>query len=306
MKVVITGRKGQVAKTLNMVLGRAPEYELVFLQRPDFELADVASVEKQIRMHAPDLVISAAAYTDVDGAEEKEELAFAINATGAGAVAKAAQKCGAPIIHLSTDYVFDGKTGGAYVEGDVPKPQSAYGRTKLAGEQLVAAQNSCHIILRTAGVYSPFGKNFVKTMLQFAQARKQVCVVSDQIGNPTSAIEIAKAVLVVLETIKQPDFKAHGVYHFAGKETMSWAEFARAIFQESAALGGPVCSVKEIKTFEFPTKATRPQNSAMDCGMFERMFDVVPASTSEALRICISAILNGDHCREDPAVTLDL
>ncbi len=135
-------------------------------------------------------------------------------------------------------------------------------------------------------------------MLQIAQARNEACVVADQIGNPTSAIEIARAVLVVLDAIKQPSFKAYGVYHFAGQETMSWAAFARAIYQESAALGGPVCSVKEIKTSKFPTKATRPQNSAMDSGMFERMFDVVPASTSEALRICISAILNGDHCEK--------
>jgi len=306
MKIVVTGRVGQIAKSLDMIFGQVPEHDLIFLGRPEFDLSDLASIEEQICMHNPDIVVSAAAYTAVDMAENEEDLAFAINAIGAGAVAAASKKCGASIIHLSSDYVFGGTKEGPYVECDSANPVLVYGRTKLAGEKLVAKANPRHIILRTAWVYSPFGKNFVKTMLQLAQDSDEVSVVSDQIGCPTSAFEIARAIRAVCEPASLPNFSAYGFYHFAGPVVMSWAGFARAIFQESAALGGPICSVKDIKTSEFPTRASRPRNSALDCGMFERVFDVVPKRTSEALRICVSAILNGDHCRETPAVTLDL
>lgn len=306
MKIVVTGRVGQIAKSLDMIFGQGPEHDLIFLGRPEFDLSDLANIEEQICMHNPDIVVSAAAYTAVDMAENEEDLAFVINAIGAGAVAAASKKCDASTIHLSSDYVFDGTKEGPYVECDSPNPLSVYGRTKLAGEKLVAKANPRHIILRTAWVYSPFGRNFVKTMLQLVQDSDEVSVVSDQIGCPTSAFEIARAIRTVCEPASLPTFSAYGVYHFAGPIVMSWAEFARAIFQESAALGGPVCSVKDIKTFEFPTRATRPRNSAMDSGKFERMFDVLPPRPNGALRVCVGEILKDEHCRENPAVTLDL
>ena len=291
MKIVVAGRVGQIAKSLDMIFSQVPEHDLIFLGRPEFELLDFASIEEQICMHNPDIVVSAAAYTAVDMAEDEEDLALAINAIGAGAVAAASKKCSASIIHLSSDYVFDGTKEVPYVESDSPNPLSVYGRTKLAGEKLVAKANPRHIILRTAWVYSPFGRNFVKTMLQLAQDSIEVSVVSDQIGCPTSAFELARAIRAVCEPASMPNFSTYGVYHFAGPVVMSWAEFARAIFQESAALGGPVCSVKDIKTSEFPTRATRPPNSAMDSGKFGRKFDVLPPRPNGALRVCVGEIL---------------
>lgn len=306
MRIVVTGRVGQIAKSLDMIFGQVPKHDLIFLGRPEFDLSDFANIEEQICMHNPDIVVSAAAYTAVDMAEGEEDLALAINAIGAGAVAAASKNCSASIIHLSSDYVFDGTKEGPYVESDSPNPLSVYGRTKLAGEKLVAKANPRHIILRTSWVYSPFGKNFVKTMLQLAQDSDEVSVVSDQIGCPTSAFELARAIRAVCEPVSMQNFSAYGVYHFAGPVVMSWAEFARAIFQESAALGGPICSVKDIKTSEFPTRATRPRNSAMDGGKFESLFDVVPPGPNSALRVCVGEILKDEHCRENPAVTLDL
>src|SRR5690606_37439916 len=181
------------------------------------------------------------------------ELAFAVNAAGAEAVAQAAKACGAPVIHLSTDYVFAGDAGGAYVETDATGPHSVYGRSKLEGERLVGQANARHIILRTAWVYSPFGKNFVKTMLKLAETRDAVSVVSDQKGNPTSALDIADAIIWVADHLAAAsDFSVWGVYHLAGTGDTNWSDFARAIFRESNQFGGPTAVVTDITTADYP------------------------------------------------------
>ncbi|UGX88265.1 dTDP-4-dehydrorhamnose reductase [Phyllobacterium meliloti] len=273
MRVVVTGREGQVARSLIERAALHPSVELLTLGRPDFDLAKPDTIFDAIKTAKPDLVVSAAAYTAVDQAEDEPELSYAINAAGAGAVAEAAARAGAPVIHLSTDYVFAGEGEKPYTEADPTGPHGVYGRTKLAGEALVAAANSKHLILRTAWVYSPFGKNFVKTMLHLAASRDSLSVVSDQWGNPTSAIDIADGILCVAERLHvDPQFDAFGIYHLAGTGSTSWSNFARTIFQASQDAQGPFADVKDILTSEYPTKARRPLNSRLNTEKFHEMF----------------------------------
>ena len=274
MKIVFTGREGQVVQSLLERASQRSDLQVIALGRPELDLAKPQTVQDAIAAIKPDLVVSAAAYTAVDQAEDERDLAFAVNATGAEAVAKAAKACGAPIIHLSTDYVFDGNSDPPYVESDATGPQGVYGQSKLEGEGLIAAVNPQHVILRTAWVYSPFGKNFVKTMLKLAETRDALSVVSDQWGNPTSALDIADAILVVTDHLKNmPDLDVYGVYHLAGTGDTNWSGFARAIFGESAKLGGPTATVTDIATADYPTKAKRPANSRLSTAKFQQVFN---------------------------------
>jgi dTDP-4-dehydrorhamnose reductase len=209
-------------------------------------------------------VVSAAAYTAVDRAEDEPDLAHAINAAGAGSVAAAAAEVGAPVIHLSTDYVFSGTADGAYRESDETGPRSVYGRTKLAGEVAVATANPRHVILRTAWVYSPFGKNFVKTMLALARDRDEIRVVADQWGNPTSALDIADGVLHIARRLRDDGAARTGIYHLAGTGETNWSGVAEQTFAISRALGGPSARVVAIRTEDYPTKAARPANSRLN------------------------------------------
>lgn len=274
MKILITGREGQVVQSLLEKAPQRPDLDVIALGRPELDLTQPAIVRSAIEAIKPDLVVSAAAYTAVDLAEDERELAFAVNAIGAEAVAKAAKICGVPIIHLSTDYVFAGDAGEPYVETDATRPRSVYGSSKLEGERLVAQANPRHIILRTAWVYSPFGKNFVKTMLKLAETRDALSVVSDQWGNPTSALDIADAIIQVADHLAaMPDFSTYGVYHLVGTGDTNWSGFARAIFSESAELGGPTASVMDITTADYPTKAARPANSRLSTAKFQKKFN---------------------------------
>jgi dTDP-4-dehydrorhamnose reductase len=209
----------------------------------------------------------------VDQAEDEPEIALAVNAAGAAAVAETAKVCGAPVIHLSTDYVFAGDSDRPYVETDLTSPRSIYGSSKLEGERLVAAAQPQHIILRTAWVYSPFGKNFVKTMLRLAETRDGLSVVSDQWGNPTSALDIAGAVIHVADHLAaKPDFAGYGVYHLVGTGDINRSGFARGIFAESGKQGGPTAEVTDIATADYPTKAARPANTCLSTEKFSTTF----------------------------------
>jgi len=273
MKIVVTGREGQVVKSLLEKASQRPDIQVIALGRPDLDLTKPETVLSTVEDLGPDLVVSAAAYTAVDLAEDEPEVALAVNATGAQAVAQAAKACGVPVIHISTDYVFAGDAREPYVETDVTLPRSAYGSSKLEGERLVAEANPKHIILRTAWVYSPFGKNFVKTMLKLAETQDAVSVVSDQWGNPTCALDIADAIIeVAAQLTAKPDFSAYGVYHLAGTGDTNWSGFARAIFSESAELGGPTATVADIATAAYPTKAVRPANSRLLTAKFRATF----------------------------------
>lgn len=271
MKILVTGREGQVVTSLIERAGTLDGVEVVTVGRPEFDLADPASVERVIADISPDIVVSAAAYTAVDLAEDERDLAHAVNAEGAGAVARAAAKADIPIIHLSTDYVFAGNKDGEYLESDPTGPIGVYGRTKLEGERAVAEANARHVILRTAWVYSPFGKNFVKTMLRLAADRDELSVVGDQWGNPTSALDIADAVLHIARSDRlTKGTDGFGVFHLVGTGKINWSGFARHVLETSGRLGGPRADVRDIATSDYPTKAQRPANS---CLSTDKLFD---------------------------------
>ncbi|HTN61749.1 MAG TPA: dTDP-4-dehydrorhamnose reductase [Devosia sp.] len=272
MRIAVTGNHGQVVTALRE---RAGDNEIISLGRPHLDLADHRSVGAAITASRPDIVVSAAAYTAVDKAESDADLAFAINRDGAGAVASVAARLGLPVVHLSTDYVFDGAKPSPYVETDATGPTGIYGASKLAGEDAVAHANPDYAILRTAWVYSPFGNNFVKTMLRLAGDRDLVSVVDDQRGNPTSAFDIADAILgVCANLLASKDPGLRGVFHMTGSGEASWADFAEAIFAESERRGGPFAQVRRIGTKDYPTPAKRPANSRLDCGKLAAVHNV--------------------------------
>jgi dTDP-4-dehydrorhamnose reductase len=238
MRIAITGRQGQVARALSEA-GTALGVEIITLGRPELDLAEPETIEPALRAASPDVVVNAAAYTAVDQAESEPEIAAKINEAGARAVAAAAKTLRASIIQLSTDYVFDGAKTGAYVEDDPVAPTSAYGASKLAGEHAVAAANSDHLILRTAWVYAPYGKNFVRTMLALAETREEVRVVADQWGCPTYAPDIADAVIRIAHNLlKDRSYPGmRGIFHLAGTGETTWAGLAEAIFEYLAGKG---------------------------------------------------------------------
>ena len=276
MRIVVTGGPfGQVLESL-LEVGRSEGHDIVPLGPPELDLAgDSEAIVQAIKKARPQAVVSAAAYTAVDKAESEPDLAFAINARGAGAVAAAANKLGVPVVHISTDYVFDGSKESPYVEGDATAPTSVYGASKLAGEEAVLAVHGDAAVLRTAWVYSPFSANFVKTMLRLAGDREEVGVVADQRGNPTSALDIAATVIRVLDNLaKSDDAALRGVFHMTGAGEASWAEFAEAIFSASAAAGGPSARVRAISTSDYPTPAKRPANSRLDSSKLARVHGI--------------------------------
>ncbi|MBC8719024.1 dTDP-4-dehydrorhamnose reductase [Ochrobactrum sp. Marseille-Q0166] len=292
MKIVVTGRQGQVVQSLLERTSQRPDLQVIALGRPELDLAKPETVRTAIEMLKPDLVVSAAAYTTVDLAEDEPELAFAVNALGAKAVAEAAKACGVPVIHISTDYVFVGDADVPYVETDVTGPRSVYGSSKLEGEGLVIKANPKHVILRTAWVYSPFGKNFVKTMLKLAETRDTLSVVSDQWGNPTSAFDIADAIIKVADHLADtPNFSDYGIYHLAGTGDTNWSSFARAIFSESAELGGPTATVADIATIDYPTKAARPANSRLSTTKFQDVFNWSAPHWQSSLRNVLARLI---------------
>ena len=289
---MVTGRAGQLAQSL-VEAAACRRVDVVAVGRPDLDLADRASIEASIARVAPSIVVNAAAYTAVDKAESEPEQARAINADGAQHVAAQCERLGIPLIHISTDYVFDGRKAGPYLEDDDVGPTGVYGHSKLEGERRVASACSRSIILRTAWVYSPFGHNFVKTMLRLAAARPEIAVVDDQIGCPTYAPHLADAVLAVAERVLTdlPNREPWGIYHAAGQGEASWCTFAREIFQCSARLGGPTAEVRAITTAEYPTAARRPANSRLDCGKLARTLGVRLADWRVGAADCVGRLI---------------
>jgi dTDP-4-dehydrorhamnose reductase len=267
-RVVVTGREGQVVRSLLERGALGERFEVIALGRPDLDLSVPDTIDAPLRAARPDVIVSAAAYTAVDLAESEEQAATTINGIAAGMVAATAADLGVPVIHLSTDYVFDGSKQSPYIETDPVVPLGAYGRSKLVGELAVATANADHAILRTAWIYSPFGKNFLKTMLGAAETRSSLNVVDDQLGNPTSALDIADAVLSVAENLlTSNDLALRGVFHMTGSGDATWADFAAGIFSRSAELGGPSAIVNRIQSAQYPTPAKRPANSRLNCGL---------------------------------------
>jgi dTDP-4-dehydrorhamnose reductase len=292
IRIAVTGRQGQVARALTEA-GPALGVETVTLGRPQLDLAVPETVRPALKAAAPDIVVNAAAYTAVDQAEREPEIANSINGIGAGVVAEAARALGLPIIHLSTDYVFDGCKTSAYVEEDFVAPGSVYGASKLAGEQAVTAATDEHVILRTAWVYAPYGKNFVRTMLALAESRDEVRVVADQYGCPTYAPDIANAVIrIARNLLKSPsDPLLRGVFHFAGRGPTNWADFAAAIFAYLTSKGLKKPALTYITSADYPTPAKRPLNSRLNCAKLAHVHGVESPSWRDSLAICLERLM---------------
>lgn len=279
MRILVTGRTGQLATSLAEEAAKRADLELIALGRPEFDLEDTESIAKQINSLRPDLVINAAAYTFVDKAETDPERAFAINRDGAAAVARAAKMLGVPIVHISTDYVFDGLKTQPYTEMDETTPLNIYGRSKLEGERAVVEEHPEALILRTSWVYSPFGSNFLRTMLKIGAERPMVRVVGDQFGNPTSALDLAAVILEISPLLRnQPG----GLYHLTNAGCTTWHGLADYIYRESAKRGGPAPTVEAISSFEYNAAASRPTNSRLDCSAFHSRFGVKLRHWTEA------------------------
>lgn len=274
IRIVVCGHEGQLARAL-LEADRLPDTELVAVGRPTLDIADPSSIASTIARERPDLVINAAAYTFVDQAEIEPDAAFAVNAAGADNVARACAARSIPLIHISTDYVFDGSKPVPYVEDDLTFPATVYGRTKREGELRVIEACERHLILRTAWLHSPWGANFVKTMLRLANERNVIGVVDDQRGAPTYAPDLAVAVLAIARrAIADPDRMSWGIYHVVGGGEATWCGFAREIFKAAAEQGLPAGRVDPIATSDYPTPAPRPADSRLSCDKLRREFGV--------------------------------
>lgn len=294
MRLLITGKEGQLASSLKELEPRTEGLEIHSIGRPELELCDACSIGRTIDAIKPDIVVNCAAYTAVDLAETEREHAFAVNRDGARNVARSAASRLIPIIHISTDYVFDGSKNTPYREDDATAPACIYGKSKLEGEQAVAAANSRHIILRTAWIYSPFGNNFCKTMLRLAQEGRAFGVVNDQLGNPTYAPHLAEAITAIARHCTATDESARapwGIYHASASGDATWFDFALEIFNEAKAYGLTDISVKPIPTEDFPTPAKRPSNSRLDCTKLAMTFGVKLHEWQEGVALCVARIM---------------
>ena len=269
--MLIIGRHGQLAQSLAERGGS----DVSLLGRPELDLAVSGSASAALRAARPDLIVNAAAFTAVDLAEADETQAARINADAAGEIAIAARDLGVPLIHISTDYVFDGTATVPLPETAQTAPINAYGRSKLAGEIAVRAATDDHLILRTSWLVSPFGGNFVRTMVDLGQQRDTLSVVADQYGNPTSALDLADAILAIAAQLQAGDRTGLGqIYHVAGTGIANWFDVAVAVQDELARLGRKSATVTPISTADWPTPARRPAYSALDCSKFARDFGV--------------------------------
>lgn len=282
--ILVFGKTGQVACELRA------QAQLTALGRDEADLRDPEACEAAIVARAPTAVINAAAYTAVDKAEEEEALATQINGAASAAMARACAKRDIPFVHISTDYVFDGSGEAAWEANDRPAPVSAYGRSKLAGEEGVLAAGGRYAILRTSWVFSSHGHNFLKSMLKLSETRHELNVVADQIGGPTHAGAIAAACLEIAGELRADPSKA-GIYHFSGMPDTSWAEFARAIFAEA----GRNVTVHSIPTSEYPTVAIRPLNSRLNCGATHGAFGIERPDWRSDLRVAVRRILSKEY-----------
>jgi dTDP-4-dehydrorhamnose reductase len=295
MRVAVIGKHGQLAQCLAET---APaDVELVCFERDEFDLAAPSADLSALALRRPELVINAAAFTAVDAAETDRDAAFALNAHGPARLAEFCAQREMGLIHISTDYVFDGNQTRPYVETDSTAPLNVYGESKLRGEVAVADTLTQHLIIRTSWLYSPFGSNFVKTMLRLAGERDSLRIVSDQIGRPTSAAQLA---IVIWNIASQ--LRAHrdtrslwGTYHYADRAEMSWADFAAAIFAMPEAELRRAPRIERIASSDYPTPAKRPSYSVLDTTKIESTFGIQPAFWGDSLRAVLSRLKQDMH-----------
>ena len=286
MKILITGQHGQVSQALQAHLQGLGE--LMVLGSNQLDLAKPDQIREQIRAHRPDLIINAAAHTAVDQAESEPDAAFAINAIAPGILAQEAKALGIPLIHYSTDYVFDGSKPAPYTEADTPNPLSVYGQSKLAGEQAIAAAGGQYLILRTSWVYSNQGKNFLLTMQRLLQEKPQMRIVADQIGAPTWAGTIAGSTRALIERWLAGEAGEWGIYHLTAQGETSWFGFAQAIGEHLHTDGKACAELEAIPSSAYPTPAKRPLNSRLDCSRLQQQWHVSQPHWQDALRECLA------------------
>jgi dTDP-4-dehydrorhamnose reductase len=291
MRLYVMGAEGQVARSLREAATGYADVTVGFGSRPSVDLLHPSTVAAAISAFRPDVIVNPAAITAVDKAEDEPAQAFAINCDGARTTAAVAREHDVPIIHLSTDYVFDGKNKAAYLETDDVNPQGVYGKSKLDGEIAVARANPRHVILRTSWVYAPFGNNFVRTILRLAGERDRIGVVNDQKGCPTYAPDIADAIISISKQVTDWRQEYSGVTHLAGPDAVTWYEFAREILRQSARRGGPSASVDPITTSDYPTRAARPANSQLSTRRLRTLFGIELPSTEASLADCLDRII---------------
>ena len=287
MKILVTGAYGQLGNELNCLTSEYPEWQFVFTDIDTLDITNEESVKVFFEKKEPDFVINCAAYTAVDKAENDADTAEKVNAEASRILGKCSKNAGAKLIHVSTDYVFDGSSSKPYVETDSVNPQSIYGKTKLLGEQLCINENPETVIIRTSWLYSAFGNNFVKTMLRLGAERGKLNVVFDQVGTPTYAADLANAILAIIKLCEnEPKRFIPGVYHYSNEGVASWFDFAKAIFEISEVK----CIVSPGRSGEFPTPAKRPEFSVLDKSKIKTTFGLEIPYWKDSLITCVEKL----------------
>ena len=283
-KILVTGANGQLGQCLQKISSQFEEFEFIFTDSETLDITNKEEVNDFFWQNAPDFCINAAAYTAVDLAETDIEKAFLVNADGAENLAEACAENNAQFIHVSTDYVFDGENNLAYTEEDFTNPLGVYGASKLAGDELALEVNPCSVILRTSWVYSEFGKNFVKTMLNLFATKEELSIVADQFGQPTNANDLAEAIMKIIKSEKITP----GIFNFSNMGRISWFDFAEKIAELSEAK----IKLNAIETSQYPTPAKRPKNSVLDLDKISKTYAVPLKPWEESLEDCVQILQN--------------
>jgi dTDP-4-dehydrorhamnose reductase len=290
-KIIVTGANGQLGMELQQAAPSHPLFEFIFTTRQELPLDELGAINEFIEKHQPDYFINCAAYTTVDKAESEKELAYNVNAEAPGIIATACKKNNVQLIHISTDYVFNGMGNTPYKETDDTDPVNFYGESKLAGENKVMQAHPQSVIIRTSWVYSEFGKNFVKTMLRLMADKEEISVVSDQSGTPTYAADLAEAIMEIISVLEAAAHDSQlttypGIYHFSNEGNITWYDFAVAIKEMS----GSFCKVNPIASSQYPTPAKRPFYSVMDKTKIQQTFGVAKKDWKTSLAVCIERL----------------
>lgn len=286
-RILITGKNGQLGQSLQKIAADSPQFDFVFVGRDELDLSDFASIEKFFAETGNfTAIINTAAYTAVDKAESEQEFANQINHLAVAQLAEIAKQQNALLLHVSTDYVFNGQSYRPYIETDATAPQNQYGISKLKGEQAMLVSGCAGAIVRTSWVYSEFGNNFVKTMLRLSKERDSLNVIFDQVGSPTYATDLAKTLLALLEKSTHSDVE---IYHYSNEGVCSWYDFAKAIFE----LSGVDCEVSPIETKDYPTPASRPHYSVLNKAKIKQQAGVKVPYWRDSLQECLRALFAG-------------
>jgi dTDP-4-dehydrorhamnose reductase len=303
MRILVTGWHSQIARALVELAPSDPAVTALSVARPARDLLKPSAIAGSLLAARPDVIVNAAAWTQVDRAEQEQGAAFAQNRAGAAEIARVAADRAIPIVHMSSVYVFDGRKDGPYTEDDEPNPLSVYGRTRLAGERAIAAANPRHVILRTGWVYSGQGKNFVTRMLARARAGGPIAVVDDQVGSPTYAPDLAATVLAVAARLAADGARApRGVFHAAGDGRASWFDLAQRLFVLSAARGGPAADPERAASRSFATSAPRLVNACLDSTKLGDTFGERLPHWSDGLGRCVAGLIDADGARPGAGV----